>query len=235
MLTAFSLWQFIVCAISTFKDEIQVRGIMYKILAAIALIAVMLTVFYLSTSQTAPSPVPPSISPETARQKTAPVAFSDWQDFTDPSGKFKAQLPSTPQFIKGSAEIPTSDRKRRYEIYASQELNGNLFMINVMTYPSDFDTSDIKETLRGIVDETVQSNPNNRLVNNQESLYQDRPALDFDIDNQQIKSQGRAFMIGKTVYILVYSAHQKNFVPAEYQKFVDSFAIQQSKRLSTDF
>lgn len=202
---------------------------MYKILAAIALAVVMLTVFYLSTSQTAPSNA--SSSPKTMSQKTDFVAFSDWEDFTDPAGKFKAQLPSPPQFVKGSAEIPTSDRKRRYEIYASQELNGNLFMINVMTYPSDFDTSDIKETLRGIVDETVQSNPANRLTNSKESVYQDHPALDFDIDNQLVKSQGKAFMIGKTVYILVYAADKKNFVPTEYQKFVDSFSIQQPKAL----
>lgn len=197
---------------------------MYKILATIALVIVMLVVFYLSTSQTVSSNASPSGA--VTAQKANPSVFSDWEEFKDPNGKFKAQLPSPPQFVKGLAEIPTNNGKRRYEIYASQELNGNLFMINVMTYPSDFDTSDANETLRSIVDETIQSNPANRLINSKESIYQDHPALDFDIDNPMVKSQGKAFIMGKTVYILLYAAHQKNFFPAEYQKFVDSFSIQ---------
>src|ERR1700722_18419536 len=60
--------------------------------------------------------------------------FSDWKEYVPSSKRFKVMLPFTPpQYARNAIEIPNSDKKRRYEMYTSETVNGSLFMINVIT------------------------------------------------------------------------------------------------------
>ena len=154
-----------------------------------------------------------------------PNTFTDWREFTPPSGRFEVQLPTTPQYAKDAVAIPNTNTKRRYEMFVSEKIDGTLFMISVITYPKEVDTSNAQEMLRGVTEELMHSNPLNRLINLENSSYQTHPAVDFDMLSPQFKVQGKALMDDKTIYVLSYAARKDDFDTSEYQHFIDSFVI----------
>jgi hypothetical protein len=152
-------------------------------------------------------------------------SFADWREFSAQSGKFKVFLPAAPQYVKESVNIPNTDKKRKYEMYVAQKVNGTIFMINLITYPTEVDTSNKNQILRDIINEMVEANTGNQLTELQDTIYQQHPALDFHIVNQELNIQGKAFMIEKTLYLLAYIAKEMDFTRAEYDHFIDSFQI----------
>ncbi len=152
-------------------------------------------------------------------------AFIDWKDFTPPSGRFKVNMPSTPHYARDAVDIPNTDKKRQYEMYASEKVNGSLFMINVITYPKDVDTSNSEEILKLMVEELMKSNPENQLVSLKQVTYQSHPALEFNINNAKFKVQGKMFMWEKTLYVLSYVARKEDFDITEYNHFMNSFIL----------
>lgn len=154
-----------------------------------------------------------------------PHAFKDWREFTPPSGRFEVQLPATPQYAKDALVIPNTHTKRLYEMFVSEKIDGTLFMISMITYPKEVDTSNPQEMLRGVIDELRHSNPLNRLINLENSSYQSHPAIDFDMLSPQFKVQGKALMDDKTIYVLSYAARKDDFDTSEYQHFMDSFVL----------
>ncbi len=157
--------------------------------------------------------------------QSSPNTFEDWREFTPPSGRFEVQIPATPQYAKDAVAIPNTNTKRRYEMFASEKIDGTLFMISMITYPKEVDTSNTQEMLRGIVDELMHSNPLNRLINLENSSYQTHPAIDFDMISPQFKVQGKALIDDKTIYVLSYAARKDDFDTSEYQHFIDSFVL----------
>ncbi len=165
-----------------------------------------------------------NLSRTKAGQAAAPV-YLNWREFIDQSRKFKILLPSTPQYIKETLEIPKSDKKRRYEIYVSEGLNGSVFMINLITYPSDVDTSNIDQILHDTVYEIISTHPSNQLKELTETIYQNQQAVDFHVINQNFDVQGKAFMVEKTIYLLTYIAKASDVDMDEYQHFLNSFQL----------
>lgn len=157
-------------------------------------------------------------------------AFAEWREFTAQTGKFEVLLPAAPQYAKEAVPIPNmEDKKRRYEMYVSEKMNSTIFMVSLITYPSDFDMSNIDEMLHSAVDEMMQTNPKNRLTKNEDSQFNGNQALDFEIDNMEYHIAGKVFLVGKTVYLLTYIAKDDNFNLKEYEHFIDSFKLLNGK------
>lgn len=161
---------------------------------------------------------------ETATEVELPP-FADWREFTPQAGKFKVLLPIVPQYAKAAVEIPNTDKKRRYEMYISEKVNGTIFMISVITYPPDFDTSDKEQMLNNIINELVTTNAGNRLKEIKNTVYQGHQAIDFNIANKEFDVQGKTFMIDKTVYFITYIARLSDVDNNEYNYFIKSFQI----------
>lgn len=195
------------------------------LIVAVVIILAILLFWEISTKKT-------SSQTPTASSSQPATSSSNWLEFHSPSGDFKALLPSTPQHLKNALAIPYTDKKRRYEIYAT-ERQGQLFMINVITYPPDFNTSNANDILQGILDELLLSHPDNHLVDQKEAVYQNSPSIDFAISNTQFKVEGKAFMIGKSAYVLTYTAPKNDFNAQDYENFVSSFTLLKNFNSST--
>jgi hypothetical protein len=167
----------------------------------------------------------PGTSPATTTSTKDSENFSSWQEFIPRTGLFRVMFPFPPQYAKDLVAIPNSDKKRRYEIYASEKIDGTLFLISVITYPSEVDTSDSNEILQQVAYELVQNKPGNRLTKLKESFFNGYPSLDFSIENQQFHIEGKMILVNKTVYVLSYSTRLGDFDPKEYQYFIDSFEL----------
>lgn len=151
--------------------------------------------------------------------------LAEWKKFEPTSGKFIVKLPSIPQYAIDVVNVPNTDIKRWYEIYVAEQLDGSVYMINLITYHPDFDLSNTKELLHNVVNEVVSSNLNNHVIEIKDLTFEGRQAVSFFIKNQTLQVKGEAFLVGGTVYLLAYTGNKVNFKDNDYETFIKSFEL----------
>lgn len=194
---------------------------MYKTIIMGIFIAFMVGVIFLATNlKDAYKVLPGSTTPTMTIDPHA-----SWRDFSPQSGGFKVLFPAVPQFAKEAVNIPNTDKKRRYEMYASETINGTVFMVSVITYPQDYDTVNKTQTVQSVVDELVASDPANHLLESRDAVFLGFPAVDFHMVNKEFDIEGKSFMNDKTVYVLTYVARNKDYNREDYDYFINSFHL----------
>ncbi|WP_075882489.1 hypothetical protein [Candidatus Protochlamydia sp. W-9] len=151
--------------------------------------------------------------------------YAEWREFTSESGDFKVLFPSMPQYAKEAVNVPNTDVKRRYAMYAAEKINGTVFMISVITYPQDFNTNNKNTIVRSVIDELIASDPANHLLEQRDAIFQEQSAIDFHLVNKEFDIEGKSFMIDKTVYVLTYVARNRDYDIADYKHFIESFRL----------
>lgn len=154
--------------------------------------------------------------------------FAEWREYEPDTKRFKVMLPDPPQYAKESVEIPKTNKYRRYEMYVSEKLNGNIFMISLITYPEGVDISDKDDLLQQIVEEMMESKKNNKLNKNEKTTFEGHPAVDFNITNEKFNVEGKTILVDRTVYLLTYIAKIPDFILVEYEYFIKSFEIEKN-------
>ncbi len=152
-------------------------------------------------------------------------SLATWKEFIPRSDLFKVLLPYSPQYGKDYISIPNSDKKRRYDMYVAEKIDGTLFLISVISYPSEVDTSASDKILRQNLEELMHNKPDNRLVKLSDTIFQQDQAIEFSFENRDLHVEGKGIQDGHIVYMLSYIARKENFDPNEYQYFVDSFHL----------
>lgn len=153
--------------------------------------------------------------------------FSTWTEFTPKSGLFKVFLPSPPQYGKDFVAQPGTDKKKRYDMYASEKVDGTLFLITVITYPSEIDTKSSADIMRQNIDELMHHKADNNLTKILEGVFQSHQSYEFTIENREFHVEGKSIQSGPRVFMLTYITKNDNFDQEEYKHFVDSFHIQE--------
>lgn len=151
--------------------------------------------------------------------------FSRWQEFRPRSGLFKVMLPHPPQYAKDLVPIPGSDQSRRYDMYASEKIDGTLFLVSVITYPDEAETSQVSDILKETVNELLHAKPDNKLSKLEEGMFKTQKSLDFSFLNGDLQVEGKVFIVGKTVYVLSYATRKNEFDSTEFKHFIDSFEL----------
>lgn len=161
----------------------------------------------------------PDINPD------QPFDFTAWKDFSAKADKFKNKFPSTPQYAVDSVAIPGTDKKRLYEMYVAEKLDGAVFMVSIVSYPADFSTNNSQQMLHDAVDEMMQTKPNNRLKSIEDTQFQGYPAVDFNITKDDFNVKGKGVIVDKMLYLLTYVQKAADFNEAEYQHFFNEFHL----------
>jgi len=151
--------------------------------------------------------------------------FLTWKEFVPRSGLFKTLLPSPPQYGKDYIAIPNSDKKRRYDMYAAEKIDGTLFLISVITYPPEVDISSSDDIIRQNIEDLMHNKVDNRLTKLVNLSLHEHKTFDFSIENRDFDIQGRSIQDDHVVYMLVYITQKESFDPKEYQYFIDSFQL----------
>jgi len=149
----------------------------------------------------------------------------DWSKFFPFTGKFTVYLPKAPKYAIDVINEPNTDIKRWYEMYASEEVNGTVFLLNLISYQSEPDPHHVKNLLHNVINELVSSNLNNHVIEIKDGTFKEREAVFFNIENEAIEVKGVAFLAGKTIYQLTYTSLSENFEDDEYQNFINSFEL----------
>ncbi len=163
------------------------------------------------------------VIPITAQPTMQAPPFSDWREFTSGVNGFTVFLPDYPQHASQAVSIPKTNKKRKYEMYAAEKVDGTVFMISVIAYPSQIDLSNPTEVSAEIINEIVQKNPNNHLEKADRSIYQGHEAVDFQIQNPERKVSGKLIFVGRLLYLLTYIAKNEAYSADEYNHFLDTF------------
>lgn len=151
--------------------------------------------------------------------------FADWHVYTPEPGLFQVSLPAPPQAAHSQVAIPKSDKMRHYQMYVSEKLDGTAMMISLITYPTDYNLKNTQQLFREIVDELLVGNRENRLEDFSLEEIKGYPGARFQIQNPQLKIQGREFLVGNTLYLLNYVATKQAFQEDEFTHFLDSFSL----------
>lgn len=151
--------------------------------------------------------------------------FSTWKEFTPVSGLFKVLLPYSPQYAKDFVTLPDSHQQLRYDMYASEKIDGTLFLINVVTYPTGTDLSISDDLLYQTLDELIRSKPDNKLLKSEKSFFLEKSTLSFSSENKNFHIEGKILIDSNRVYVLTYTTRKQDFDLAEYQYFIDSFKL----------
>lgn len=149
-----------------------------------------------------------------------------WIQFIPPNHKFQVAFPTSPHYVEDKLPIPESDKKRGYQIYASEEMDSSVYMLSIVSYPSDYDTSKEIEVLNKLVDELIKKHDVKSIKSRTNGTWEGKIAQEVALINKGMEVRGKAiFGDDKTIYVLVYSGPQDNFSEDEYRHFVDSFHL----------
>jgi hypothetical protein len=151
--------------------------------------------------------------------------FATWNEFIPRSNLFKVLLPHAPQYGKDFLAIPKSEKKRRFDMYISEKIDGSLFLISVITYPPDYAAPPSNEMMRQNIEELIQNKSDNKLTKISNRPFEGRNALDYTIESKDFHVAGRSIHDDHVVYMLTYITRNENFDQEEYEHFIQSFHL----------
>lgn len=168
--------------------------------------------------------------PIDAQKTMAFEAGPNWQEFKSSLNQFKVLMPTAPQHATQAVPIPKSEKKRKYDMYVSEKIDGSVFMVNVITYPQELIVKEGENVLQDVVNEIMETNPNNHLEKMERATFQGYPAIDFAIQNNEFNIDGKALLTANVLYLLTYVAKNEIYNAQEYEFFINSFHLDLFKK-----
>jgi hypothetical protein len=151
--------------------------------------------------------------------------FETWHEFTSPSKTFSVKLPVLPQHATERLSDPKTHNIRDYDMYVSEEQNGTVFMISLITFLDQSHAANAEYLLTNIMNDMVAANPKNKLITTKMTTFQRHKAIDFSIGNDQAHIEVKAFVVDATLYILTMISKSENQSANEFKYFIDSFQM----------
>lgn len=149
--------------------------------------------------------------------------FVSWHEYSSPNGDFRVMFPALPQQTSQKIIDQKTQEPRFYEMYVSEKDDGTIFMITAITFPSNRDPKTTEKMLTKAMNDMIESDPKNHLKKNQVTDYKNMKALDFSIENDKVSIDGKAFMIGDTLYVLTSLGNNQSYNDKEFNFFANSF------------
>ncbi len=151
--------------------------------------------------------------------------FSSWIQYTPPSNLFSVSLPFVPQYAKETIDIPNSNESQTYTMFVSETYHDSMYLISQVSYSNGVDLSDQKNVLLTVIDEIRNLSNNNKTITSSEIRFQNQGGREFHFESPSKQSKGVAFMVDRTVFLLVYIAENEIFREESYQHFIGSFKL----------
>lgn len=154
------------------------------------------------------------------------IDLQKWKEFSPPSNKFKVLFPAVPQHAQEKLQDPNTKENRQYEMYVSEKDDGTIFMISAITMLDNTNPKIDDTVLKNVINDLLASNPKNKVNKIEKGTYKGNSSLEFSIRNDQVNIDGRAFLVGNTLYILTSAAKIENYHKPEFDLFANSFELQ---------
>lgn len=196
----------------------------WLVIGGALLIGVLLFFKYAQPSTPATGQKPPALKAPDIEK----LNLQNWHEFSEPSQNFKVLFPTLPQHATEKTEDPKTNTTRQYEMFVSEKDNGSIFMISLITLLEEAKKDPDEKLLKNVLNEMLTASPSSTIKTMQLGQYQNYPALDFTIVNDQINVDGKVFIVDKTLYIISSVSKLPNYNREEYDFFVNSFQLTSS-------
>ncbi len=192
-------------------------------IVVIIIILFLIVMFMKDNSKSVPSDMMKETKEAPATGQTASI--SDWKKFTSDDNQFSVSLPTIPQHASEAVPLPNGQGAITYDMYLSQEKDGSTFMISLIHYPENFDTSNPDVLLEGVMKEMLSGSEDNTLKSSEKKQFKDLPSLDFAITNKDFIIHGFTFLSDKNLYVLTMIDRNMSHDETQFNQFVNSFDV----------
>lgn len=155
-----------------------------------------------------------------------PSVNEPWKNFS--AATFTIQLPSLPQHVSEKVSLSNSQDLVKYDMYLVQQPVGSTFMISLIHYPESFDTSDATSVLESITKEMLSNNSESKLLSSLHGQFCGKPSIDNVIANSSLYVYMRAFISGKTLYVINVVDQEDVRAKSHFDKALASFHLNDS-------
>lgn len=150
--------------------------------------------------------------------------YQNWQEFSPPSSLFKVLMPANPQHVSDKTSDPKTKTLRKDDVYIAEKKNGTVFMIHMITFQDQNEAKAAEEDLlHNFMNDMLVSNPNNKLVASQPSMYKGERSLDFVIENESFNYDVREFLHKNMLIVLSRVSRKPMHNVKEFEFFINSF------------
>lgn len=158
--------------------------------------------------------------------------FQNWHEFIAPNEKFTVLLPSLPQHATKNVIDQNTQEPRNYEMYVAEKPDGTIFMITLITFEDAIKNSDTDKLMRRMMNDMMDTNPNNELRSVETKKYKGLDSLDFSFGNTDVNIDAKTFVIGDTLFILARIVNVQNYNADEFNFFINSFDLSSQPKTS---
>ncbi|MBS0636869.1 MAG: hypothetical protein JSS12_05115, partial [Verrucomicrobia bacterium] len=153
----------------------------------------------------------------------ATAGKSVWKTFKPQNGRFEVLLPSIPQHVTESH--PNGNDYTKYDVYLSQDHDGNVYMISLTQYPITYDMGKVDEVLEAVKNGAMGSNSKNQLTFEEKNSYLNKPAMDFAIANNDSNIRSKVIIDDRTLIVLTVMNRDPNQIESDFKTFAGSFTL----------
>lgn len=153
------------------------------------------------------------------------VNIEDWSEFESTVTGFRVLLPELPSHNQEDVTLPDGESTVRYHVYLCEARGGSTFMVSVMRYPDQFSLAEPSDLLQSVVNEMIASNAGNEIDEMENIRFLGQEAIEFALTNKDILIRSRAFLFGKSLYVLTLIDRDETFTKKEFEAFTGSFQL----------
>lgn len=156
-------------------------------------------------------------------EKVGAAPTQNWLLFQDPRNEFKILFPNKPKAASNELKDAKTQSIRKQDMYVAEKPNGTVYMISRLTFPNTELLADKEAVLKAAVSDLISGNPDNKLKKSKLEDFQGGKALRFEIQNEEVNTQGLALIRGKSLFVLTAISKDKDRNDAENNTFLSSF------------
>lgn len=152
---------------------------------------------------------------------------SKWVEFYSKEGGFIINFPTYPEISKASQN--REDLGTTLESINYQSSSDMFYGIRFATYPAEVQFEDSQTELKKALD-GLAAQSGFEVISSNSLTWKGNGAIDYSIKNaaQNIYFKGRFILVNKTLYILTVAWKGDNYYDEEYNKFINSFELNNS-------
>ena len=156
--------------------------------------------------------------------------YDKWVEYTSKLSHFQAYFPEAPKTDAKAITIAGEDKiKAGLNLFISELQDQSTLMVKVTRFPNDYKVKNVNFQLKETMNAILTANNRNVLRDIRETTWQGHDALNFGIENLEIRIEAKSIFANNAIYTLVYATMIDRFDPKVFENFLERFVI------TTDF
>jgi len=159
---------------------------------------------------------------------TIPSLYEHWKPFNSQEHSFLVKFPADVDSQTFTVLDPRSKEKQYYDIFASQELDSTIYVINVIQFPPGKNPKNDPYLIEYKIQDIIANGRNSHLVSSKKTSLFDQDTTEFVIEGENYRIRGAMFVFEDKLYLLSMTASKKDDSKKDWDYFVKSFSIKKA-------